>query len=197
MSMKRNAARQLGVGILTMSLLVTALSPVFGQERGERGQRGERAPRQVDREAMLERMAQQRDRQQERLRQSLQMDEQEFAVVGPMIDQVQSYVRERQMASAFGAMRGGRGDGPRAWGQRGDDGPSFSAEAQAVREAAAALREVIGQESGSADEVQEKLAALRSARSQLDAALGGARESLREVLTPQQEAVLVLQGVLD
>ena len=84
--------------------------------------------------------------------------------------------------SGFGGGRGGPG------GFGGDEEQS---------DATKALSELLKQDDPPAEEIQKKLAALRAERKAKEKELKDAREKLREVLTAKQEAMLVLQGLLD
>ena len=59
------------------------------------------------------------------------------------------------------------------------------------------LRKTLANESASADEIKEKVAAVRAEHEKNAAALKAAREELRKVLTARQEAVLLTMGDLD
>lgn len=181
--------RWIGVGVLALTLVVGSLMPVFAQERDRERQRDRGERRQVDREQMRERMQQRQQQRQERLREQLGMSQEEFDAVHPMIETVQGYQRDQWLAGAERrAGRGMRGRG--AGGELSDEG-------QALHDATRQLREAIESESISQEELDEQLNALRESRNQLAGALDNARAKLREVLTPRQEAVLVLRGVLD
>ncbi len=59
------------------------------------------------------------------------------------------------------------------------------------------LREVLGDKDAKADEIKAKLTALRAAKEQSRQELVKARENLRQIMTLRQEAVLVLNGLLE
>jgi hypothetical protein len=59
----------------------------------------------------------------------------------------------------------------------------------------AALRKAIDDNASSAD-IKAKLAALRAARKKKEAALDTAQNQLRDILSPRQEAVAVMLGLL-
>lgn len=202
--MKRIETRWIGVGILALVLLSGSFVSTFAQagrpDATER-QRGRQGDRQVDREEMRQRLEEMRQRQQDRLRQSLGLSEEEFEVVQPMMEQVQGYMRDRQVAAMGRDVRDRQvavmGRDMRAAFVRGPAQESLSEQGQALRTATQELHEAIAEDATSPEQLEEKLETLRSARSELDAALQRAREELREVLTLRQEAVLVSQGMLD
>lgn len=121
---------------------------------------------------------------QERLRESLNVSDEEWQVIQPKIEKVQAAQRNRGGFGGFGGgRRGGGGDG------QGPDTP--------VTRASNDLRTTLENQNASADEVAQKLEALRAARKQAEADLNAAREDLKSVLTQRQEASLVLMGILE
>lgn len=154
------------------------------------------------RERMQERMAEREQQRREQVREQLGMSAEEFAAISPTIEKIRRLTAERMIATRMGDFarrRGGpggegAGEGPRlgGWGRS-----EMTAEGQALASSMAALRTALRDEQASADDVKAKLAALRAARDKLDQALAAARAELRGVLLARQEAMLVLQGVLD
>jgi uncharacterized protein (DUF3084 family) len=59
------------------------------------------------------------------------------------------------------------------------------------------LREVLRNEGAAADQIKAKLTALRTAKEKAGQELVKAQQSLRQIMTLRQEAVLVLNGLLD
>lgn len=167
----------------TVSTLSIALSLLLGsvalaQEgpagRGERGQRGGERGQRVDPEQMRQRMA-------ERMREQLQLSSEEWQVLQPKIERVTNAQREA---------RGG------GWGRRGrggDDAQPQSAVARASQE----LRQTLQRDDATEEEINQRLEAYRAAVRQAEAELETARNELRELLTPRQEAQLVTMNVLD
>jgi hypothetical protein len=147
-----------------------------------------------------------RQRMADRLKTSLKVTDDEWAVLQPLIEKVQTKQRESMMGrfGGFGGGGGGRrgGDnggggggggnaGGGGGGDRGDRGDrAGSAESQALRTA-------LENESTSTDELKAKLAALREAHKKSAAELAAARDELRKVVTVRQEAVLVTMGILE
>jgi Spy/CpxP family protein refolding chaperone len=62
---------------------------------------------------------------------------------------------------------------------------------------AGALRETLANENATAEDIKARVDALRKARAKQQEELKAAREALRELLTPRQEALLVLEGIMD
>jgi len=59
------------------------------------------------------------------------------------------------------------------------------------------LRELLRDDSAAADQIKAKLAALRAAKQKAAQDLATARQSLRQLMTLRQEALLVLNGLFD
>lgn len=202
-----NAVRQLP--LLLIVLLGFAMAPAaFAQDRGgddgerrdrgrewrERWENASEQEREEMREEMRKRMEERRaeyeKQQAEQMRESLGMSAEEFEVISPLIANVRSAMRERDMA-----MRGGGGRGPGDRGGRGGFGGEQSDDAKAASEAMAELRQAI--EDKSSGDIKNALIKLREARAALDKKVTDAREELRGVCTAQWEAQFVLMGVLD
>jgi hypothetical protein len=143
-----------------------------------------------------------RQRMAERLKSSLKVTDEEWTVLQPLIEKVQTKQRDSMMGrfSGFGGRRGGgdggsggggstTGGGDRGRGDRGGD-RAGSAESQALRTA-------LESEGTSNDDIKAKLAALREAQKKSAAELAAARDELRKVVTVRQEAVLVTMGILE
>ncbi len=143
-------------------------------ERGERPQRGERGQR-MDPEQMRQRMAQ-------RLREQLQISDEEWQVLQPRIERVTNAQRDLRS--------GGWG------GRRGPGGPANEPNTPLAR-ASQELRQTLDNENASEQEIHQRLEAYRAARQQAEAELKTAREELRELLTPRQEAQLVIMNILE
>jgi hypothetical protein len=102
-----------------------------------------------------------------------------------------------------GGRRGGGPGGPSDAnaepGGRGGRGPGGSARPQDDSPAAVKARELrqAMEANASTDELKAKMAALRGARAKAREQLDQARAELRELLTPKQEATLLVMGVLE
>jgi chromosome segregation ATPase len=59
------------------------------------------------------------------------------------------------------------------------------------------LRELLREDTPATDQIKAKLAALRAAKERANQELAQARQSLRQIMNLRQEAVLVLNGLLD
>ena len=145
-------------------------------ERGERGERAERpegrqeGPGGFDPAAMTERML-------EQTRENLGSSDEEWTAIKPLV----SNLLETRMKTRMEIFQRGR---------RGGDAPAQSPEVEA-------LQKSLENKEASADDIKQKLTALRDLRKKNEEALQKSRENLRKVLTARQEAALVLQGLLD
>lgn len=104
----------------------------------------------------------------------------EWKIISERMAKVMEVRRSSMMMGGFGGRRG-PGGGP------GGD--------QAANPTAEALQKAI--DSKDAKEIKAKLAAFREDRAKKQADLKQAQEELKKVLTPSQEAYLVLRGMID
>jgi len=149
---------------------VAALSLAVAQEGGEGG-----GARRRDPEGM-------RQRYMDRAKEAVSPTDEEWAKLEDPASKTVSLT-----------MQPGVSGGMRLWGRRG----GAEAEPQSdVAKAAAELQAAV--DSGAAaGEISAKLAAYRTARDAARAELAAARETLKAMVTPTQEAALVLAGVLE
>jgi hypothetical protein len=130
--------------------------------------------------------AQFRQRMMDRLKEELGATDDEWKVLEPKVDKVMTAQQSARAGGGFGGFGrrgGGGGMGP------GGDTPT----AQAARD----LRTTLDNKDAPASEITAKLTALRDARAKARAELESAQKDLKEVLTPRQEAVLVVNGMLE
>jgi len=125
-------------------------------------------------QVMSEQMAQQQQMVFESLRTQLQISDEEWPVVRPRLQAVYDLVRP---VPVFG--------------------PRNAQPATPVEQRSRELREVLGNKDAKAEEIKPRLTALRAAKEQARQELVRARESLRQIMTVRQEAVLVLNGLLE
>lgn len=161
---------------------------------GRRGEAGKEGPGRFDPEQFRRMMS-------ERMREMLGATEEEWKVLEPKIEAVQTASRELR-AGGFGFGPGGFGPGGRGGfgpGGPGREGPRGAQETpqSPVAKAAEDLRTTLEDTNASAEAIAQKLAALRKARDTARENLARAQADLRELLTKRQEAQLVLMGILD
>ncbi len=202
---------------LAMAQDATPPAPPAGGGTAQRGDR--QRPTAAD---MQQRMEEWRKRAADQLRQSLGASEDEWKVLQPRIEKVQSLQRSsrggmmgRGGFSGMGGMGGPGTFGGRTRGSRGSrdaNTPAASTtatppaptnpdgtprELTAVEKTTTALNDVMKNKDASPTQITEALTALRAARTKGQQELTQARKSLQEVVTPGQEAKLVLMGVLE
>ncbi|KPK65569.1 MAG: hypothetical protein AMK73_02595 [Planctomycetes bacterium SM23_32] len=134
---------------------------------------------------------QMRQRMMERMKETLGADDEEWAIIAPRLEKVQTLARQAGgggVGFLFGGRRGGGRRGP---------APEQQGEQSAVEKAADSLRAVLNDETATAAQVKESLSAYREAREKARQELAKAQENLREVLSVKQEAQLVLMGLLE
>jgi len=125
-------------------------------------------------QAISEQFALQRQMAFENLRSQLRVSEQEWPVVKPRLQAVYDLVRPTfQML--------GRNEPPKTeLEQRSRD-----------------LRELLQADKAETDQIKAKLTAYRAAKEKANQQLAAARQSLRQIMNLRQEAVLVVNGLLD
>lgn len=179
-----------------------------GGGRGGRGGFGQREmtdeQREEFRKRMQERMEEMRANQRKQLQEELAVNDEEFAVLHPMVEKVQQYQREKlQLSRSFGGQGGpgGRGQGggrggfdPAAFGI---EMPALSSEGEQLKKAMDSLKAGVDDKATTAETLSERVAAVRAARAKLNAATSAAQAELRSVLVARQEAALVISGVLE
>jgi hypothetical protein len=155
-----------------------------------------------------DRMEQFRQRMNERIKTTLKASDEEWAVIQPLLNNVQEKMRETMLGRFGGGPRPDRGPGgPRENGQAGGERPERTNNAERPnrpdRPASAssaevtALRTALESDATSNTEIKAKLEALRKSREKAVADLAQARTELKAVLNLRQEAALVMMGMLD
>ena len=126
-----------------------------------------------------------RQKMNEYLKTALKVSDEEWSVIQPLLEKVQTKQRESfaSRASLFGGHRGGGDRSSRS------DRPA-SPETDALKAA-------LETESAAPADIKTRLEAVRAARKNGLAELDQAREDLRKVLTLRQEATLVMIGILE
>lgn len=178
------------------ALLVGQLVSQEPQEQQEerRGAGMERPARQRwDPEQMQKMMA-------ERLKETLNVGDEEWKVVEPKLMNV---LRLSRQAGAGGMGMRGFGMLFRSQGLEGrrrGQGPGEGEEAPAqtdTEKASEALQKTLDNKEAKPEEIKKKLAALREAREKAEQELVKAQQELCKALTARQEAQLVLMGLLN
>jgi len=146
----------------------------------------------------LDRMEQFRQKMNERLKTELKATDEEWTVILPLLEKVQTKMRDASPFRMFGMGRDRQGGG----GGGGSSSPAAQPDpaARPNRNGSPetdALRAALESDSTSPTDIQAKLSALRESRKKSAAELEQARQDLVKVLTQRQEATLVMIGILD
>lgn len=168
--------------VLAMTLLIPMIAMAQDAPRNDDGQgRGRRFD-----------PAQMRQRMMERMKTELKVTDEEWTVLQPKVEKIMTLQRDL-MAGMFGGRMGRRGT------PGGDNAqpPADEAPQSEIAKASADLRTALADDSTPAAALNEKLLAFRTARAKVQTDLEVARKDLRELLTPRQEAVLVMSGMLE
>jgi hypothetical protein len=123
---------------------------------------------------MEEQRLQDRQRAVEDLQEQLDFSDQEWTVVKPRLEAVYSL----------------RHSGARA-------GPGNESKRTEVEQKSSELRGLLRNEGAATDQIKAGLTALRAAKERARQELATAQQNLRQILTLRQEALLVLNGLLD
>jgi len=175
--------------------VVLAISLCLGVALAQQGGRGG-AARAAGGFGGMRDAGQMRQMMNERIKEALGATDEEWQVISPRLEKVTTLQRESAAGGGMRALFRGRGDrgGPGGRPQRAD---APERERSAVEQAMSDLQQVVDDESAAADQIRQKLTALREAREKAKQQLVKAQQELREVLTLRQEAQLVLFGMLD
>lgn len=141
-----------------------------------------------------------RQRMMDRLKTALKATDEEWTVIQPLLEKVQTKEREaghsrRGPGGWGGPGPGAGGPGPGAGAPEGEPNGRHADAAHSPE--TADLKAALTAEDTPTDTLKTKLEAVRAARKKNNADLEQAREELRKVLTLRQEATLVLIGILE
>lgn len=128
-----------------------------------------------------------RQQMEQRQKEALGVTDDEWKVLQPKIEKVRTLAMQAR-AGVFMGGRGGRGGG-----QGGGDAAATSD----AEKKAQALNTALENKDTKPEEIAAKLKELRAARKKAAEELAKAQAELRELLTPRQEAYLVLRGTLE
>jgi len=146
-----------------------------------------------------------RQRMAERLKTSMKVSDEEWAVLQPLIEKVNT---KRMEAGGRGGFGGPGGPGGPGGDRRGGDRPPGGAPSGGGTPGAGdqnrggspesqALRTALESESTPVEDLKAKLNAVREVRKKAAAEIEAARAELQKVVNVRQEAVLVAMGVLE
>jgi uncharacterized membrane protein len=179
------------------------IGQAIGEENAAPPPRGQRDPEQ-----MRQRMEQFRQQMGDRMKQALGVNDDEWKVLQPKIEKVQTLARQTRggimggMGGAIGGMfgrrnrPGGEADANRPPDANRQPDPNRPPPSE-VEKKAQALQKVLENKEAKPEEIKTALAALREARAKARQALETAQKELREVVTVRQEAQLVTMSILE
>lgn len=170
-----------------------------GPQRGGPGGFGNLDPQQMRQQMM------------DNLKEQLGATDDEWKVLQPMIQKVMDAQRDtRGAGGGFGGRGGRRGGGQggpggdRFAGRGGPGGDRFGGNNpfapdpnSPVVKAGQSLRDALENQNTPAADITRRLNAYREAREQARQRLAAAQKELKELLTPRQEAVLVMNGMVE
>ncbi len=131
--------------------------------------------------------AQMRERMMNNVKEQMGVNEDEWKALAPKVEKVVTLQHELRSASGMG----GFGGGPGGRGEAGDQPPTKLAQAQRD------LRTALENKDTPAPDIAKRLADFREARDKVRAEFETAQKALKAGITPRQEAVLVMTGLLD
>lgn len=135
-------------------------------------------------------------RMAEFMKEQLKAQDDEWRVIEPKLTKVVEAQRNAR-GGGMGMMGGRRGGQGGPGGGGGGPGGGGNQPQTPLSIAQNDLRTAVESDASSPEDIDKKLAAVRAARADAQTKLEAARKDLKEVLTPKQEAQLVLFGILE
>lgn len=187
------------LALLTLALALGITTSTWAQsDDGESNNRrwGNREITPEMRETFRKRIQERIAERKKKLQEDLGASDEEFEIIFPYIEQIRDLTRERT------ALARNQSDSRRArWEQfmRGDDAeqPQYTQTGTQLKNALSALKKAAAEKSTTAETYKNLIKNVRNAYKAQDAAIQSKRTELRSILTAQQEAQLILIGVLD
>jgi Spy/CpxP family protein refolding chaperone len=188
-------------GAWAQQAIAQEANPAPGASVGQAGGR--------DQGQWQQRIEQFRQQMADRMKQALGATDEEWKVLQPRIEKVQTLSRQTR-GGGMGMMfsngrRGGPGGGPGGDKREGDKREGDKRDANRpddrpqseVEKKVEALQKVLDNKDAKPEEIKASLSALRGARAKARAEHEAAQKELREVVTVRQEAQLVSMGILE
>ena len=171
---------------VVMFIAVLAMSATGAFAQGQGQGRGNFDPAQFQQRAM------------ERIKEQLGATDDEWKVIQPKVEKVMTAQREsRSGGFGFGGFGGGGRGGAGGGGGGGGGGGADRQPTTAVGKASQDLRTTLEDKNAAPETISKKLATLREAREKARKDVADAQKDLKEILTQRQEAVLVINGMLE
>jgi len=173
-------AKALTVAAMFLICAMAAWAPAQQADQGNQSGRGGRSGRGGNWDP-----AQMRQQMLDRLKTDLGAKDDEWQVLSPKVEKVMTLSFQSRMRGMFGRNRGS------------DNNNQTSGTDSAIAKAQTELKSALDDKSISADEIAKRLTNLRQARDASKQELAKAQAELKELLNQRQEAVLVMNGMLD
>ena len=139
-----------------------------------------------------------RQRMNDRIKTALKATDDEWAVIQPLLEKVQTLQFAGRSFGGFGGGQRRRQDGGDQTASASPAGsPAANRQDRFSTPESQALKTALDSDATSSADIKAKLQALRDARKKTNADLAQAREDLEKVLTLRQEATLVMMGFLE
>ncbi len=186
----RTVLRLSAIGALIFALVLISASTTSAQTAGGGGGpgQGRRGGFRGNPQRFMQMMQQ---RMLDRIKKQLKVSNDVWAVLKPRVQKLQQMEFQNRMSHFMGGP-GGRRFGP---GRRGPG--MFNQTANPVMTAEQNLRKTLQDKNAKPSQIKAALAALSQARKDAKMKLDAAQSDLRQLLTIRQEAVLVLDGLLN
>lgn len=186
----RTVLRLSAIGALIFALVLISASTTSAQTAGGGGDpgQGRRGGFRGNPQRFMQMMQQ---RMLDRIKKQLKVSNDVWAVLKPRVQKLQQMEFQNRMSHFMGGA-GGRRFGP---GRRGPG--MFNQAANPVMTAEQNLRKTLQDKNAKPSQIKAALAALSQARKDAKMKLDAAQSDLRQLLTIRQEAVLVLDGLLN
>jgi len=136
--------------------------------------------------------------QLQQLQDTLQVSDNEWRVILPKIEKIESLRRATQSSRQAGrGRRGGQQSAPVPQTDSPVPSNAESPEIVDLQKASQQLQDAINNKETSREDLKTRIAALREARARVQAELVKTQDEVRDMLTARQEAVLVTRGLLN
>jgi DNA repair exonuclease SbcCD ATPase subunit len=161
------------------------------------------APGGRDNGQFQQRIDQFRQQMSDRMKQALGASDEEWKILQPRIEKVQTLSRQTRgggMGSMLSGRRGGGpggGDNKREGDKAQSDRPQSDRPQSEVEKKVESLQKVLENKDAKPEEIKASLASLREARAKARLDLEAAQKELREIVTLRQEGQLVSMGLLE
>lgn len=164
---------------LTAVAALAIFSLVQAQEAGQRRGRAREEGARQGQQGRQGGFAQMQERWTTSMKEQMGATDEEWRAIQPKLEKIMSI--QRDMRTGFRGWRGSESDEPQT----------------DVAKAMAGLRATVEDKNASSDTVSKRLTAFREARDKAREEVKTLQKELKEQVNPRQEAVLVLNGVLE